>query len=418
MKQARRPTPTANWSRIRSALAEPNYRLFTAGNAASLVGLWAQRVAIGWIVWEMTGSSLWLGFVAMADLFPMVLIAPFAGVYADRMDRLMTTRISQGLLALQGAALFGLAISGAISASSVLALTLFGGVVTAFNQPARMALLPALITRENLTAAIAMNSVVFNTARFIGPALAGLVLATVGAAWAFLLAAMTYVVFVLTLMAIQPREPDQLDETNGPILRSLADGVLYASGHRGLAGMFLSLLVVSLFARPLLELLPSYAANLDLGASGFAFLTAIIGLGSVIGGLWLAGSGDPCRLARLAFVNGFIASSALGIAALTASAAIAVLALLVLGFSMVVSGIASQTLIQANAEPHLRGRLLSLHSVIFRGGPALGALLIGAVADAAGLRPALLGAATACFLLSLALWRHRHPVWNSFEPGT
>ena len=167
-------------TRIVQALGQPNYGVYMAGMSVSMIGLWMQRLGVGWLTWELTESAAWLGAVAFADLFPAVLVAPIGGSAADRWDRLRLTKISQVLSLLQAVALFGLTVSGLITIEILFALTLFLGIVTAFHQPVRMALVPSLVRREYLPTAVALSSISFNLARFIGPAFAGVVILAFG----------------------------------------------------------------------------------------------------------------------------------------------------------------------------------------------------------------------------------------------
>src|ERR1700704_648993 len=148
-------------------LRNANFGLYSAGSAVSLIGMWMQRIAIGWLTWEMTKSGLWLGIVAFADFFPVLLIGPIAGAAADRLDRLRVVKTSQTISLVQATVLFALAASGHMSIGLLVALTAFQGVVVAFNQPARLALVPSLVPHADLASAVAINSIVFNLARFI-----------------------------------------------------------------------------------------------------------------------------------------------------------------------------------------------------------------------------------------------------------
>lgn len=403
------------WHGVRAALSEPNYRNFTIGNVFSLVGTWVQRVALGWLVWELTGSGAWLGAVAFADLFPMVLVTPLAGAVADRSDRLRVTRISQALLMVHAGVLAILSALGLLTPGLILVLSLIGGVVTAFNQPFRMALLPGLVGRENLISAVAVNSIVFNTARFVGPAIAGLVIAKGSLTLAFVINFGTFAVFSWTLARIRLVAVDQAPSTSRGLLTSVVEGWRYAIGHVGLGAMLLMLTVVSLCIRPILELMPSYAALFGSGATGFALMTSVIGFGSLIGAIWLSRQASPVVLATMALSNGLLMGAALIVAALAPQEWLGLLALFVLGFGMVVSGIANQTVIQLAVPDHLRGRLLALHSMIFRGVPALGALAIGALSDLMGLRGPLTVGAAMTFAFSGIIYARRKMILKSLD---
>lgn len=403
------------WHGVRAALSETNYRNFTIGNVFSLVGTWVQRVALGWLVWELTGSGAWLGAVAFADLFPMVLVTPLAGALADRSNRLRVTRISQALLMVHAGLLAILSALGLLTPGLILVLALIGGIITAFNQPFRMALLPSLVERPNLISAVAVNSIVFNTARFIGPAIAGLVIAKGSLTLAFVINFGTFVVFSWTLARIRLVAVDQAPSTSRSLMTSVVEGWRYAIGHVGLGAMLLMLTVVSLCIRPILELMPSYAALFGSGAIGFALMTSVIGLGSLVGAIWLSRQANPATLATMALSNGLLMGAALLVAALARQEWLGLVALFVLGFGMVVSGVANQTVIQLAVPDHLRGRLLALHSMIFRGAPALGALAIGALSDLTGLREPLAAGAAVTFAFSGIVYARRQVILKSLD---
>jgi MFS family permease len=396
-------------------LREANYRTFTIGNVFSLVGTWVQRVALGWLVWKLTGSGAWLGAVAFADLFPMVLVTPLAGAMADRADRLRVTRISQAMLMVHAGLLTILSALGLLTPGLVLVLALAGGIITAFNQPFRMALLPSLVERPNLVSAVAINSVVFNTARFIGPAIAGIVIAKGSLTLAFAINFGTFAIFSWTLARIRLVNSEVSPSTSVGLIISIVEGWRYAAGHVGLGAMFLTLTVVSLCIRPILELMPSYAALFGSDAGRFAFMTSVIGLGALVGAVWLSRRTDPVSVATMALSNGLLMGAALFVAAVVRQEWLGVVALFIVGFGMVVSGIASQTVIQLAVPDRLRGRMLALHSMIFRGAPALGALVIGALSDVTGLRGPLAAGAVATFAFSGIVYTRRKVILKSLD---
>jgi MFS family permease len=396
-------TPLSGLHNIARALKNPNFGIYTAGSAVSLVGTWMQRVVTGWLTWELTGSGAWLGLVVFADLFPTVIVGPIGGAYADRTDRLRVTKISQSLAMLQAAALFVLTATGLINISLLLALTLFLGVVAAFNQPARLALVPALVPRSDLTAAVAVNSVVFNLARFIGPAVAGLVIATVGIPVAYGLNALTFIAFLFALSKVRLSDEDGPAPGGGKLLSDLAAGIRYAASHVGIATILGLMIAANVGARPLIELLPGFvAAVFQAGASGLAVLTSSVGAGAIIAGLWMAGISDGRSLGRVFLAATVITAVAGVLFAASDRLGLAVPLLVVVGFSMASMGTAAQTLIQKTVDANMRGRVLSLFGLIFRGGPALGALVMGAASDRVGLRlPVFTGAAV---VLAVWLW--------------
>lgn len=377
-----------------AVLALPNYGIYTAGNSISLIGIWVQRIATGWLTWELTGSGVWLGIMAFADLFPTAIVGPFAGVIADRTNRLRLTLMSQGAACLIAFALFVLSATGLITVFSLLALTLASGIVMALNQPARLAMISSMVPRAHLPAAVAMNSVVFNVARFIGPAVAGIAIATSGVATAFAINAVSFAVFLVALMCIKLEHDETLPTTNASMLGDLKEGFHYAAGHPGLSAMFFLMIATSVFARPVVELLPGFAdAVFNAGATGLAILTSSIGAGAIVSGVLIGGRAEPERMPRMVVYSAGLLS--LAILAFTATDLmwVAVPAMSLCGFAMASTGIGSQTMIHLSVAPNMRGRILSMHGIVFRAGPALGALIMGGASDLVGLRiPLAVGA--------------------------
>jgi predicted MFS family arabinose efflux permease len=388
----------ANFARV---LQNPNFGIYTAGNAVSLVGTWMQRIATGWLAWELTESGAWLGLVAFADLFPTALIGPVAGAAADRWDRLRVTQISQALACIQALVLFALTASGHITIVLLLTLTVFSGLVSAFNQPARLALIPALLPRSDLPSAIAINSIIFNLARFVGPALAGLLIATSGAAAAFAANAVTFLVFMAALARIRLAPTEARGSERPPFTTEMVEGFRYIFGHPGLRAIFLLMLAASVGGRPVVELLPGFAARVfSSGVSGLASMTSAVGLGAIIAGVWLGSRASATGLTRLVLTHSLLFAISIVVFTATDQLWIALPALVAAGFSMSTSGIGVQTLIQLAVDEGLRGRVLSFHGLIFRAGPALGALIMGVLSESLGLRlPLGLGA-----ILVIAAW--------------
>ena len=411
-------TAFSGFHRILRALRHPNYGIYTAGSSVSLIGTWMQRVAVGWLTWQLTGSGAWLGAMAFADLFPTVVVGPLAGAAADRWDRLKVMKISQSLALLQSLLLFGFTAAGLMTVELLLVLTLALGIIIAVNQPTRLALIPQLVPADDLPAAVAINSIIFNSARFVGPLVAGLVIVAFDPAAAFAGNAITFVVFLLALSRIrlaQPR-PAKAGRESG-LLGEVRAGLAYAARHPGIAPLLLLLIVVCLCTRPFVELLPGFADEVfRAGAGGLALLTATVGVGAVAGGLWLAQRGSA-GLTRLAVGSVLVLCAALLLFVATDRLWVAVLALGIAGFCMVVGGVGTQTLLQLSVDSAMRGRVLSLYGLIFRGGPALGALLMGGASEVVGLRwPLAVGALIAAVAWAW-IWSRRRRIAEVLEPG-
>jgi MFS family permease len=231
-------------------LRNANYGLFAAGSGVSLIGTWMQRIAIGWLTWEMTRSGLWLGIVAFADFFPVLLIGPIAGAAADRWDRLRVVKISQVVSLVQATLLFALTAAGYMNIGLLVALTAFQGIVVAFNQPARLALVPSLVAETDLASAVAINSIVFNTARFIGPMLAGLAIVWSGVAAAFAANALSYVAFLAALTRIRVVSSAAPGGKQRSFAADLHEGIRYTATHPAIAALLLLLIATGIGGRP------------------------------------------------------------------------------------------------------------------------------------------------------------------------
>jgi MFS family permease len=381
-------------------IRNPNFGIYSIGNGLSLIGMWMQRIALGWLAWQLTHSGLWLGIVAFADFFPVVVIGPVAGAFADRLDRLRVMKVSQGLQLVQAITLFSLTASGHINIWLLVTLTAIQGVLVAFNQPARLAFVPSLVAPADLASAVAINSVIFNLARFIGPMLAGLAIVWSGVAAAFGVNALSYLAFIWSLARIRV-EPEAMEAKTRSLGGDLIDGLKYTAMHPGIGALLVLGIALGVGGRPLNELLPGFAADVyHAGAGGLSILASAIGGGAIVGGIWLAHRPHSIGLTQVVLTNALVSGLA-AIAAVTSDKMwLAVPSVVVMGFSASVSGIGIQTMIQLATDRSMRGRVMGLYGLIFRGAPAVGALGAGLVSTHLGLRwPVFIGA-----LLVVGVW--------------
>ena len=386
-------------------LRNANFAIYSAGSAVSLIGMWMQRIAIGWLTWELTQSGLWLGIVAFADFFPVLLVGPLAGAVADRWDRLRVIKTSQTISLVQATVLFGLTVSGHINIGFLVALSAFQGIVVAFNQPARLALVPSLVPQADLASAVAINSIVFNLARFIGPMFAGVAIVWSGVETAFAANALSYVAFLVALSRIRVDSAVVQSTKRRSFTADFREGVRYTAAHPGLAAPLLLLVAIGIGGRPLNELLPGFAAEVfRSGAGGLSILASAIAGGAILGGLWLGHRARSASLIYVALAGASTGALAAVMAVATDSMWVAVPAVVVFGFCTSTSGIAIQTIIQLAADPTMRGRVMGLYGVIFRGAPAIGALLAGVASAQFGLRwPVVFGA---LLVVSVCAWTY------------
>jgi len=390
---------------IELPLRNPSFGLYSAGSAISLIGMWMQRIAVGWLTWQLTGSGFWLGIVAFADFFPVLVIGPIAGAAADRWDRLTVVKISQTISLLQASALFWLTASGSMTIGLLVGLTAFQGCVVAFNQPARLALVPSLVTNEDLATAVAINSIVFNLARFIGPACAGPAIVWSGVSAAFLANALSYLPFLAALVYIRIKPEDGAPAKRRNMMADLAEGIRYTVSHPSIGALLALSTALGIGARPLSELLPGIAAELfQSGAGGFSLLASAMGGGAILGGLWLAQRAHEADLRQVAFASSMVGALAIVGAVATDLLWVAMPAVAVVGLSTASANIAIQSSIQLTTDRALRGRVMGVYGLIFRGAPAVGALAAGAASAFLGLRPPIVLGAVLVF--AAGLWSY------------
>ena len=401
-------TGIADFGAVGRAFGNRNYAIYTAGSTVTMVGLWVQRLGVGWLAWELTYSGFWLGAIAFADLFPAVVIGPFAGVLADRMDRLRLARACQWLSLLQTLLLFALTAGGHIGIASLMLLTLFLGCVRAVYMPVRLSLVPVLVKPDDVPAAIAISSLIFNLARFVGPALAGLIIAAWGVAPTFAFYGVTVIALLFAFSRLRiNRAPGGAGRGDG-MLAQIAEGLRYTTRHGAIAPLLLLMLALSVLTRPVGELFPAFAdVVFARGAVGLAWLSSAIGLGAVAGGVWLARRGSAVGLLPIALAGAGLSGLSLMLFTATDIFWIAISAIGLFGAAVVSCAIATQTLLLGAVGEHMRGRVLSLYGVIFRGGPAVGSLLMGGLSDLFGLRwPMALGGLL-CLAAAAWTWRGR-----------
>lgn len=392
-----------------ATLRQPNYGRYVAGNSVSLIGLWMHRIAVGWLTWKLTESGFWLGAVAFADLAPSIIIGPIGGVLADRFDRIRIIMLAQAFAMIQAIVMAVLVWSDAANIWLVVGLTFMNGVVIGFNQPSRLAVVSSLVDKEHLSTAVAINSVVFNTARFIGPAAAGVVIVASDVGWAFMTNAVTYVFMLAALISIRI-PPDQKPEArkSRSLVGDIADGFRFVRGHAGVGPLLLLMAVTSVTVRPFVELMPGFAADVfGRGAEGLAMLSSTVGIGAVIAGFIMGNRKAKSDESLVALRTPLLMMLAILAFAATDIYAVGLVAVAVAGYSMVTSGVAMQTSIHLSVPQEYRGRVLSLYGIIFRGGPAFGALVIGVFSEFFGLQAPTIAAAVIGIAVWAVLWSRR-----------
>ena len=401
---------------IRRAFANRNYTLFVVGNLMSTSGNWVQRVAMGWLTWEITHSGAWLGIIAFTDLFPTFMLGLFAGALADRTDALKLLRVTQVFAIVQAIGLATVTFSGLVTVEWLLFFALFRGVVIAFNRPPRMTLVYNIVGREALSSAIAINAMVFNSTRFVGPALGGAIVAWFGAGWAFAFNGLSYFAFVVILFMIDITPTKREATKKAGLGAETWEGVRYAFNHVGIALALVILLLTSLFVRPFTELLPGIAsAVFERGVSGYSILLALHGIGAMAAGFWLAQRGGVRGFTAIIVWSLLVVSISLIIFAAAGNFWVALPIMAITGGAFVIQGVAIQTLLQTTVATEFRGRVMACYGIVARGGPALGALAMGGLSEILGLSAPVAGGAVLCLCLWAWVVSRRRRIRDALE---
>ena len=379
------------FDRVFKLCQEPNFSWYISGETIALVGIWAQKIAIGWLTWELTKSSFWLGAIAFADLFPTVLITPFAGVIADRVDRLQMSRWCQTLAGIHAFIMSGLIFTGLINIWSLFVLTLVLGVVLAFATAARLALVPNLIAAKHIPTAISMNASIYNIARVVGPAIAALLISLIGIGATFLYTGLSYGVFVICMMRIRLLRTESSGR-RGNMFAETFDGMRYAARHPAIGPALILLIAAAFGIKPFLELLPGLADGVyGAGVRGFATFSAVAGVGAILAGVWMAMRGTSRGMTRIAFASMVMGTIGVLIVCATKVIWVGLLGTFIVGAATTLAGTSTQILMQISVEGAVRGRVMSLYGMVHRGVPALGAVIIGFTAEWVGLQVAMIG---------------------------
>jgi MFS family permease len=365
------------------ALRHRNYRLFFAGQLISLTGTWMQSVAQSWLVYRLTGSAALLGVVGFSAQIPVFLLAPLGGVVADRHHRHRVIIATQAASMALAFVLAALTLTGRIEVWHIFVIASLLGVVNAFDIPARQAFVVEMVGRADLINAIALNSSMFNGARIVGPAVAGVLVAAIGEGWCFFANAASYVAVIASLLRMDVKAP--VRPTGGSMGSRIAEGFAYARRTAPVRALLVLLGVVSFVGMPYAVLMPVFADRiLHGGASGLGLLMGSSGIGALAGALTLAARQ---RISGLGRVVAF-AAAAFGLCLVLFSLSrvfwLSAALLVPVGFFMMLQMASSNTLIQSMVPDHLRGRVMSIYSMMFMGMAPFGALFAGTVAERLG----------------------------------
>ena len=388
------------------SLRHRNYRLFFSGQSISLIGTWMQRIALPWAVYRMTDSEVLLGVVGFAGSIPSFLLAPFAGVLIDRWSRYRVMLVTQVISMIQAGVLAWLSLSGGLEIWHIIVLSLVLGIINTFDMPARHSFVINMVNgKEDIGNAIALNSMMFNGARLIGPSLAGIILATAGEGACFLMNALSYVFVIASLMMMRVTETREKKE-RVPMFREMKEGMDYVFGFAPIKHIILLLGLVSLMGASYQVLMPVYAKDILEGDSHtYGFLMGAAGAGALLGAIYLASRDTVLRLGRLIPSATALLSAGLIAISLSSSFFISMFLIFFTGLGMMAHTAASNTILQTIADDDKRGRVMSFYTMALMGTAPFGSLLAGWMAKVIGTPWTIFIGGAICLLGALVFFR-------------
>jgi MFS family permease len=383
-----------------------NYRLFFGGQSLSLIGTWMQRIAMPWLVYHMTGSAFLLGVVSFAGQIPTFLLAPFAGVLTDRFNRYKVLLITQIVSLIQALILAILALTGSIQMWHIVTLSIVLGCINAFDVPSRHSFVIEMVEKkEDLGNAIALNSMMFNGARLIGPSIAGVILATAGEGICFLINAVSYIFVIgsLFMMHVRPRE---LPKKESRMLKELKEGLSYTFGFAPIKHLILLLGLVSLMGSSYQVLMPVFAKEvLHGGSATYGFLMGAAGLGALLGAIYLASRETLLRLGRIIPAAAGLFGVGLIVMSFMKAFPVTLILIMFVGLGLMLHTASSNTILQIITDDDKRGRVMSFYTMAIMGTAPFGSLLAGFLARYLGTSETILAGGLICVTGALIFLR-------------
>ncbi|MCW8804148.1 MAG: MFS transporter [Ignavibacteriaceae bacterium] len=384
-----------------------NYRLFFGGQSLSLIGTWMQQVALGWLVYRLTDSAFLLGLVGFSSQIPTFILASVAGVLADRYNKQKIIIATQTLAMLQASILAFLTLTGTIQIWHILLLSLFSGLINAFDMPTRQSFVIEMVEdRNDLPNAIALNSSMFNAARLVGPTLAGFLITAIGEGFCFLVNAISYltVIVALLMMNITPHVNNQKKEK---VLEGLKEGIKYAYNFKPIRALLLLIGLVSLTGMPYTILMPVFAKDILQGnAHTLGFLFGAVGSGALIGAIYLASRKTVLGLGRWIAIAASIFSLGLLFFSFSRNIYLSVGLMLFTGFGMMMQMASTNTLLQTLVDDDKRGRVMSLYVMAFMGTAPFGSFMAGSLASTIGAPYTVLSSGIICLMGAILFYKN------------
>lgn len=406
------PAPTRGMRHALRALHHRDFAIFWTGAIFSNTGTWIQNLAVPFVVYQLTSSAFWVGFATFSQFIPTMLLGPLAGSVADRFDRRRILLITQSAMAVVALALWALWASGSRALAPLLALVAVQGVIQGLNIAAWQTFVNDLVPRRDLLSAISLNSLQFNAARAVGPAIAGILLATVGATAAFLANALSFTFVIVALLLVRTRPSRRTQPMSGGFIRQFGRALGYTRSQPGILLAMVIAVLVGLLGNPVQQFTVVFAADeFHVGPLGLAFLNVAIGLGAAVAFVMVGGWDSIATKATITRIALITYGAAVIAFALSPNYATGFASLMVVGGGFLALISTTNTSIQSIVADHIRGRVLACRIMAFSGSYPIGALAQGWVADQVGARTAVAG--SGALLLLAGLWLIKNPMLAS-----
>ncbi len=391
-----------------SSLRSRNYRLYFYGQWISLIGTFIQQIALSWLVYRLTGSVLLLASVTLAAQLPSFFLTPVTGVLIDRFDRYKLLVITQAMYMLQATILAMLVLTDHIQVWHIMTLSLFVGINSAFDMPARHSFTVQLVERkEDLSNAIALNSAIFNAARLIGPSIGGILIGLIGEGMCFTINAASYiaVLFSFFRMSIVPFEKKVSKKS---VIQEMNEGISYASHSLTIRSILIMVTIISFFGFSLLVILPAFAKDILKGDSDtLGYMMSSIGAGALVAALYLAARKCVIGLGKIIMISTFILGAGITVLAFTHIRAIAYLVCFPIGFSLIASVASLNTQLQTISEERMRGRVMSFYTMALMGVSPIGGMMMGVLEKWMGIPMVILLNGIVCVIAAFVYERRR-----------
>lgn len=397
---------SSKFKTIFRSLQYRNYKLFFTGQSISLIGTWMQRIAMPWLVYHLTGSAFLLGLVSFAGQIPTFVLSPLAGVVTDKFSKYRVLLITQIISLVQALILAVLALTGVIEIWHIVVLSIILGCVNAFDVPSRHSFVIEMVEKkEHLGNAIALNSMMFNGARLIGPSIAGMMLATTNEGVCFLINAISYVFVVISLLLMHVQKKEVIRKA-GNMFDEMKEGFNYAFGFAPIKHLLILLGVVSFMGSSYQLLMPVFAKEILHGTSStFGFLMGAAGLGALAGAVFLASRVTVLKLGRIIPVAAAIFGVGLIALSMTKNFPVSLLLMIIIGLGLMLHTAASNTILQTITDDDKRGRVMSFYSLAIMGTAPFGSLLAGSLAKIVGTPFTILVGGISCIIAAFFFYK-------------